>query len=72
MKEALTVIIVASAIILITFVLLQQKGGGLGSAFGGESGAYRTKRGAEKFIFYGTIVFAIIFLGSILLNFILK
>ncbi len=71
MKQALNIAIVVSAVALITFVLLQQKGGGLGSAFGGDSGAYRTKRGAEKLVFYGTIIFAIIFFGSILLNLVL-
>lgn len=51
------------AIILITAILLQQRGSGLGSAFGGDSAVYRTKRGAEKIIFYGTIAVAVLFCG---------
>ena len=45
-------------------ILLQQRGVGLGSAFGGEGAIYRTKRGIEKGIFIATIVFAIIFFAS--------
>ena len=47
---------------------MQQKGSGLGSAFGGDSAVYRTKRGAEKFIFNFTIILAILFLGTALAN----
>jgi len=52
------------SILLIIGVLLQSRGGGLSSMFGGGGGgdAYRTKRGAEKFIFRATIVLAILFL----------
>ena len=51
------------SLLLIAGILLQQKGTGLSSAFGGSSMEYSTKRGAEKVIFYATIVFAVAFLG---------
>jgi protein translocase SecG subunit len=51
------------AILLIITVLLQNRGSGLGSAFGGEGNIYMAKRGAEKFIFYASIVLAAAFLG---------
>jgi len=51
------------AALLVITILLQQRGGGLSSAFGGSSVEYSTKRGAEKFIFYSTIVIAVIFIG---------
>jgi protein translocase SecG subunit len=51
------------AILLGSAILLQQKGSGLGSAFGGESNVYQTRRGAEKILFRATIVLAILFLG---------
>ena len=51
------------AILMIIFILLQQRGSGLGAAFGGEGNVYMTKRGAEKTIFYLTIVLAVLFLG---------
>ena len=46
--------------------MLQNQGGGLGSAFGGEANFYRTKRGAEKFLFIGTIVLGVAFVACIL------
>ena len=53
-----------SALLIIT-ILLQQTGAGLGGALGGGDGAsnYRTRRGFEKFLFYLTIIIAIIFAG---------
>jgi preprotein translocase subunit SecG len=50
------------AVLLITFILIQQKGSGLGMAFGGGGAVYRTKRGAEKIIFRATIVLAVLFM----------
>jgi len=50
--------------LLIVAILLQQKGaGGLSSTFGGGMMEYSTKRGAEKVIFYATVVLAVLFLG---------
>jgi preprotein translocase subunit SecG len=51
------------AVLLIILVLIQQKGSGLGSLFGGDDTVYRTKRGAEKVIFIATIVIAVLFFG---------
>lgn len=56
---------VVVSIILIVLILLQERSAGLSGLFGGgEGGAfYQTRRGAEKAIFTGTIVFAAIFVG---------
>ncbi|MDP3697903.1 MAG: preprotein translocase subunit SecG [Candidatus Taylorbacteria bacterium] len=54
--------ITISALLIVT-ILLQQRGGGLSSTFGGSAMEYSTKRGAEKVIFYATIVLAVLFLG---------
>ncbi len=57
------------AIILTGLILIQQRGGGgLGSAFGQESGAYSTQRGIQKKIFRITIVFAALFIGLAVYN----
>ncbi|MBI2020892.1 preprotein translocase subunit SecG [Candidatus Giovannonibacteria bacterium] len=54
------------SILLVVAILLQQKGVGLGSAFGGSGQIYRTRRGIEKWLFWGTIILAVIFvLGSL-------
>lgn len=59
------------SILLIIFILLQQRGSALGSAFGQEGGFYATRRGIQKKIFYLTIAFGIIFVGLSLANLIL-
>ncbi len=63
---------IITAVFLIIFILLQNRGSGLGSAFGGEGNIYMTKRGAEKTIFILTIILAVIFLGLGILRIILK
>ncbi len=55
------------AFLLIVGVLLQQRGSGLSSTFGGAGVGYSTKRGAEKVIFYFTIVIAILFIATSIL-----
>jgi len=52
---------VISLILIIVTVLLQQKGQGLSAVFGGSSGYYKTKRGAEKLLFRTTIISAFVF-----------
>lgn len=59
----LTYIHITISALLIVTILLQQRGGGLSSALGGSALEYSTKRGAEKVIFYATIVLAVLFLG---------
>ncbi|BFD24739.1 MAG: preprotein translocase subunit SecG [Candidatus Parcubacteria bacterium] len=49
------------SIFLILAVLLQNRGTGLGSTFGGSGGVYLTKRGLEKKLFIATIVLAVLF-----------
>ena len=68
MQTALNILQIVTAIILSALVLLQQKGSGLGSAFGGGGEVYTTKRGAEKVIYNATILFSIVFLGLALIN----
>lgn len=64
MQEALTIIQIVISVLLVLAILLQQKGAGLGSAFGGEGGnLYSTRRGVDKILFYTTIVLVIVFLA---------
>jgi preprotein translocase subunit SecG len=60
LQVALQVIQIILSITLIILLLLQSKGAGLGSLFGGD-GIYRTRRGVEKTIFQATIVLGIVF-----------
>ena len=56
------------AIALVASILLQQRGTGLGGAFGGEVTAYRSRRGIERTLFRLTIVLAVLFVVFSLLN----
>ena len=56
------------AVALIAAILLQQRGTGLGGAFGGEVTAYRSRRGIERTLFRLTILLAVLFVIFSLLN----
>jgi preprotein translocase subunit SecG len=56
------------AVALIAAILLQQRGTGLGGAFGGEVTAYRSRRGIERTLFRLTILLAALFVIFSLLN----
>jgi len=68
----LAVVQVILAVLLVTAILLQQRGTTLGGAFGGEGNIYRTRRGAERVLFTSTIVLAIAFLISAVLAILLR
>ncbi len=55
-----------SAILTILLILLQQRGASLGAGFGSSGELYTTRRGLEKSMFVATIVFAVVFVLSIL------
>jgi len=56
------------SIILVIAILLQARGTGLGSAFGGEGTVFRTKRGVEKILHNASVVLVILFLALSLAN----
>jgi len=57
------IIQVVIAVLLMVAILMQNRGAGLGGAFGGTGGGvYLTKRGLEKKLFIATIVLAVIFI----------
>jgi preprotein translocase subunit SecG len=56
------------AVALIAAILLQQRGTGLGGAFGGEVTAYRSRRGIERTLFRLTVGLAVLFVLFSLLN----
>lgn len=51
------------SILLTASILLQNRGAGLSATFGGDFGGYYTKRGFEKFLFWGSIVLGTFFIG---------
>lgn len=72
MKQYLFIAQSVISILLIISILLQQRGSSLGSAFGGAGSFYASRRGAEKKIYWATVVFAIIFVILAMLNLFLK
>lgn len=50
------------AILLIISILLQNRGAGLGSTFGGDFGGYYSKRGFEKFLVFFSIALSFLFI----------
>lgn len=68
MLQYLTLAQIIVSVVLVVLILLQQRGTALGSAFGQEGGFYATRRGIQKKIFWGTIVFGILFIVLAILN----
>lgn len=62
----LQIVMIGSAVLMIMAILLQQRGATLGAGFGGSSELYTTRRGFDKNLFEVTIIFAVIFVLSIL------
>ncbi len=60
------------SIILTALILVQSRGTGLSSVFGGELSFYRSKRGLERSLFILTIIFAISFSITSFVGFLLK
>lgn len=71
---AIRIIQIILSIVVIFFILLQVRGAGLGSAFGGNnSGAvFKTRRGVERLVFNITIVFVILFAAVSILGALLR
>lgn len=70
MAVALQVSSIVIAVALTILILLQVKGGALGSLLGGDAGGgiARTRRGLEKTLFRITIFMSIAFLGIALFS----
>ena len=60
---AIQIIQIILSIAIIVFILLQVRGAGLGSAFGGSSAGsvFKTRRGVERLIFNTTVVLVVLF-----------
>lgn len=71
MQTVFSLIQFVLAISLVGLILLQNSKGGLGSAFGGGE-YYRSRRGAEKIVFWATMVVAVLFLLSSIANLIVR
>jgi len=71
MLNYLPIIQIIISVLLIGAILLQSRGSGLSSVFGGESTFYHTRRGIEKIIFFATIILATLFIATSLASFLI-
>jgi len=72
MERILLISQIIVSVLLVVFILLQQRGTALGSAFGGEGGGfYGTRRGIQQKIFWGSVVLGALFIILALLNLII-
>lgn len=70
-ESILQITTIASAVLMMLAILLQQRGASLGAGFGGSSELYTTRRGFDKNLFEVTIVLAVVFVLSILIGLVL-
>lgn len=68
MNQNLIIIQSAASVLIIVFIILQQRGTALGSAFGGGGEVYSTRRGIQKNLLWITIVLTIAFIGLAIAN----
>lgn len=68
MHNFIQIVQIVVSVLLIISILLQNRGTGLGGAFGGEANVYRSKRGVEKILFYATIVLGVLFVSFSVLS----
>lgn len=57
----LVILQIVVAVLLISAILLQMKGSGLSSAFGGSGEFYRSRRSIEKLLIWVTIALSALF-----------
>jgi preprotein translocase subunit SecG len=72
MKSFLLIVNILLSVLIIVFILVQGKGAGLGSAWGGSGEMFQTRRGMEKIILWLTTIFIVIFFVVSLINLFVK
>lgn len=68
MQTLLSIAQIVISVLLIAAILIQQRGEGLSSVFGGGESIYQTRRGIEKWLYYATVALAVLFLVSAFAN----
>ncbi|MFH1509113.1 MAG: preprotein translocase subunit SecG [bacterium] len=64
MELAISIIAIIISVLLIIVIMMQNRSAGLSQTFGGDGGVQFEKRGAEKWMYYATIILSILFLGT--------
>ncbi len=61
MKNILLIANIITSILIVIFILIQGRGAGLGSAWGGGGETFQTRRGIEKLTMQLTVFLIIVF-----------
>jgi len=72
MQQIINIASLVISILLIVSILLQNRGAGLSSTFGGDFGGYYSKRGFEKFLTWFSIMLSTLFILLAIINLILS
>lgn len=67
-KNLVVIFQIILGLLLTAAILIQAKGTGLGSAWGGGGETYHSKRGVEKLLFSASIILAILFILISIIN----
>jgi preprotein translocase subunit SecG len=59
-RQYFQIVQVVVSVALVVSILLQARGAGLGSVFGGTGTVFKTRRGIDKILFRMTIIFTVI------------
>lgn len=68
MKDIFLLINIVLSVLIVVFILIQGKGGGLGSAWGGGGERFQTRRGIEKIVLWVSTILILIFFIISLIN----
>ncbi|KKQ36226.1 MAG: Protein-export membrane protein SecG [Candidatus Roizmanbacteria bacterium GW2011_GWA2_37_7] len=72
MKEILLIVNIVLSLAIVALIVLQGKGAGLGSAWGGSGEMYQSRRGIEKFTMNLTYVLIFLFFLLSVTNFFIQ
>jgi len=72
LQQIINIVQLVISLLLILSILLQSRGAGLSGTFGGDSAVYTTRRGAEKMLYWVTLILALAFVGLAVASLIIK
>jgi preprotein translocase subunit SecG len=64
----LSIVTIASSVLMVAAILLQARGASLGAGFGSSGELFTTRRGTDKSLYEATIVLAVIFVGALIVG----
>jgi protein translocase SecG subunit len=68
----ITLVNMVVMVVLIIMISLQNKSAGLSNVFGGSGSIASTRRGADKWMYYATIITGVLFVGLTITNLLLR